>query len=81
MLSSYTKTVFTARADDSMLAFGFWQSQDGFAVRTFFIDMRFSITEFIAAKLKETAESVVFTSALSDITREHTEKYDVYKRN
>ena len=57
-----------------MFTFSLRESQDGCTVGAFCINMRFSISEFISTELKESAEFIIFTSTLLDITREHTEK-------
>ena len=63
-LSTYTKSIFTARADNGMFTFSFREAEYCLAMRAFFINVSFSIAKLIAAELKEAAESIVFTSAL-----------------
>lgn len=62
-----------------MFAFCFRQSEDCLAVRAFFIDVSFSVSEFIFTELKESAEFLVFSSALLYIPREHAEEHNVDK--
>jgi len=64
-----------------MFAFCFREAEDRFTVGAFFIDVCFSVAELITAELKESAELIVFASALLYISREHTEEYNVDKRN
>ena len=47
---------------------------------TFFINVRFSVAEFVTAQLEKSAESVVLSPALLDIPREHTKEHDKDKR-
>ncbi len=62
-LSTYTKSIFTARADNIMLAFSFRESQDCFTMGAFSVNVSFSVAELITAELKESAEFLIFASA------------------
>ena len=73
--AAHLKSVFTFGADYEVLAFGFRQSQDGFAVVAFTVHVSFTVTEFVSAKLKKITKGFVFLSSRRNISRENSEKH------
>ncbi|MBQ9112052.1 MAG: hypothetical protein IJY08_00565 [Clostridia bacterium] len=63
--------MLATRADNEVLAFCFGQSENGFALGTFAIDMSFSVFEFVFTQGKESTELFVFPAPFSDVSGEH----------
>ena len=68
-------------ANDGVFSFGLWEAEDSAAFGAFFISMRFSIAELVAAQAEEAAEFLVFPPTCLDLTRQHAREDPDYERD
>ena len=74
LLSLYLKTMMATGADHDVRALGYRQTKHRAAGGTFVINVGLSITELVAAKLEEAAESLVFPPSLLNVAGEHSKE-------
>ena len=78
-LSLYLKACSASWADHKVLPLGLWKSEDSLAVRTFAVNVSFTVSELVSAELEKSAEAIVFFSSGGNISGEHSEKYPEYQ--
>ena len=62
-----------------MLTLCFGEAKNRFAGLALTVNVRFAVAEFIFAKLKKSAEFIIFASASVDIARHHSKQHDKEK--
>ena len=73
-LSPNLKSFFATGTYDMVLSLGTGQAKYRAALRAFAIYVCLSVTDFVAAQTEESAEAIVFSAALDDVAREHSEE-------
>ena len=68
ILAVYFKTVLTSGTDNVVLSFSSWKAKNRLASGAFTVDVCFSVSEFIASQLEESAKSGIFLSSCFDLS-------------